>query len=109
MGEVVLITFIVFGLAIAIAIFAGVSVLVARLSSFLFPTASKGLVSVLASGILPGLLGALFLAALGNVLDENFRGPEVLGIALVGFVAVFALFIAWPLSFWLTKKALHKK
>ena len=65
-----------------------------------FGVKSPKLAGFLGAGLLPGILVAGFVVLLVSI-DENFRGPEILGLGMVLALTVFAVCVAWPLNWWL--------
>ena len=84
----------------------GVFVLVALAAEFavsrIFPNVSRKWTSFLSAGVLPLAMTALTFAVLVLAVDEEFRGPEVLGLGLLLAISGFALIVAWPLAWWQT-------
>lgn len=65
--------------------------------------------SLVGSSLLPILSLALFFAAFSTALEPDFRGPEVLGIAIAGIAAMFSVMIGWPVSYFVTRRVMARR
>ena len=97
------------GLAVVLAVFCGVALLVSSAVKSIHPQCSPLRASLLGSSFLPVLSGLLFLAAFFKMLGPGFRGPELLGIAMVGIVAMFSLLVGWPVSYFVVHRVMARR
>ena len=100
-------TFLLIGAGLAcLGALVGVFVLVSLAAEFavsrIFRNASRKWTSFLSAGILPLAITALTLAMFVLAVDEEFRGPEVLGLGLLLAISAFSVIIAWPIAWWQT-------
>ena len=113
MGElswatVVLSGFALAGVAIVLGVFCGVALVISAGVRSIRPQSSARRAALLGSALLPILSVGLFLAAFSTALEPYFRGPEVLGIALVGILATFSVIVGWPVSYFVARRAMAK-
>ncbi len=66
------------------------------------PQSFRRRVAFLAAGTFPLMAVMLELFAIGHIYSDKFRGPEILGVIILGVAAALAVFVVWPLSYWLT-------
>lgn len=96
-------------LAIVLGVFCSVAFLVSAILRSVLPQCSARWASLLGSSFLPALSVLLFLAAFSTALEPDFRGPEVLGIAIVGIVAAFSVIVGWPVSYFVAHRVMARR
>ncbi len=109
MGEALVIASGLLAIIVIVGLFFGVAVILASLVLAAFPGWNRKWVAFMASGVLPLGCLLLFVGSLVAVVDEEFRGPEVLGLAILGIATGFAIVVAWPFGWWLTDRFLRKR
>ncbi len=92
-----------------VGIFCAISFALGLVIQSLLPRAGRVKTAIASAGCLPLMILAGFLIVTIAALDEDFRGPEVLGLAIIGGVAAIGLIIAWPVSAWLTYRLLGRR
>lgn len=97
------------GLVIVLGVFCGVALLLSAGVRRIRPQCSARRASLLGSSVLPGLSVLLFIAAFATALEPDFRGPEVLGIAIVGSVAAFSVILGWPVSYFVARRVMARR
>lgn len=108
-GLLILLSLAVAGLAVFLGAFCGVSILASMIARIIWPQSSPKLIAVLSSAILPMLSVLLFLLVISAALEPDFRGPEVIAIAIVGIVAAFSVILGWPLSYFVTQRVIRDR
>lgn len=109
LGIVILSTLGLLGLTLVLGVICGVALLIAAAVRSIRPRCSARRASLAGSSLLPFLSVVLFLAAFSTALEPDFRGPEVLGIAIVGIVAMFSVIVGWPVSYLVTHRVLARR
>ena len=97
------------GLAVVLGVYCGVALLVSAGVRSIRPQSSARWSSLLGSSLLPVLSVILFLAAFSTALEPDFRGPEVLGIAIVGMVTMFSVIVGWPVSYFVAHRVMARR
>ena len=108
-GIVILSALAIAGLAAVLGIFSCVALLVSKLVRWMRPQCSARLTALIGSSLIPVFTLLLFLFAFSTALEPDFRGPEVLGIAIVGIVAMFSLLVGWPVSYFVAHRAMARR
>lgn len=102
MGEVILVVLAIFGLLLLVAIGTFIAIMIGFLIKAVAPGINRLLLSIVSTGVVPAGWLALLLVVVLATVDEDFRGPEVLGFAILFAVAIFLVVIIWPASLFLT-------
>lgn len=102
MGELILIVLVVAGILLLMAICSGIAILFGLVIAAVAPSINRLMLSIIATGVLPMGVLVLLLVAPMVAIDGEFRGPEVLGFAILLATAIFFVVILWPASLYVT-------
>jgi len=109
MAELILVFLVFAGLAIVLGMFCAVSILASLVIRSILPRCNPKQISLMSSAFLPVCSVLIALLGLGAALEPDFRGPEIIGIFIVGLVAAFSVIVGWPVSYLVTRRAIGNR
>lgn len=102
MGEALLVVLLISGLLLTISAFTGISLLLGLAIRAIAPRINRMLLAFIASGVIPCSSALLLFGVLAATVDEEFRGPEVLGLAILFAIVAFLVVIVWSVTMFAT-------
>ena len=109
MAELILVFLVLAGLAVVLGMFCAVSILASLVIRSILPRCNPKLSSLMGSALFPVCSVMIALLGFGAALEPDFRGPEVIGIFIVGFAAAFSVIVGWPVSYLVTQRAIGNR
>ena len=109
MAELILVFLVLAGLAVVLGMFCAISIWASLVIRSILPRCNPKLISLMGSAFLPVCSVLIALLGFGAALEPDFRGPEIIGIFIVGSVAAFSVLVGWPVSYLVTQRAIGNR